>query len=306
MDARHDWPRGSYAPVLDGLIAGRAGGGDVRGRIVRAWYFVHYLLLGPLGEPPAPDYRDSFEKYLELSQGHETTGPAFVTAFGKTPAEMEAELYRYAGRGIATVTYPLQAYVGEISVRPLENYEIDLLWARIIAKKNIKEEARFLERAERELMEYLDSSPGDVDALAAMADVSRRMARGQRDQEVRRTRYVRAAEYGERAIGIDPTLVQTRHDVAVAYRVLGNKDESLRHLRHIHEQDPNDLDAVRWLAQMLAWEKRYQEALPFLEEMARREPANGMILELLEEARRHIAGVDVSAGDSSLDPGSAH
>lgn len=304
VDGRHGWPKGPYTPILDGLMAGAIPADDAHG-VVRTWYFVHYVMLGALRKPPVPDYRSSLGKYLELSENRETAGSAFVTAFGKTPTEMEAELYSYAGsKSLATITYPLQAYAGTISVNPVQNYKSELFQSRIVAKRNWKEEIKYLERAEKELLVYLASFPQDIDALAAMTDVSRRMSRGQSDQERRRALHIQAIEYGERALAIDPTLTLTRHDVATVYRVQGNKDESLRHLYQIYEQNRYDLDAIRWLGQILGGDKRYQEALPFLEEMMRWEPENSWILKLLEEARQHAVSVDEAPTEDS--PRAAH
>lgn len=255
-----------------------------------SFFFMHYLLIGPMGKPPVPDYRESLVKYLALSEHAEVADSAFLDAFGKTPRELGMELDEYMRRSTkVTVSFPLEAYTKPIGMQPMADWESERLLAQIAFKKNDSVANKHIANAEKAMVRFGKES-SDASTLARLADASKGMATMEgADQSRRRVWLMRTVEYGERSLAIDPALISVRRDVAAAYRMLGNTENSLQHLHRMHEQDPTDLNTIRWLGQLLGREGRYQEALPFLEEIARSEPNNSLILELLEEARQHMA-----------------
>lgn len=108
-----------------------------------------------------------------------------------------------------------------------------------------------LAKAMEQVAEYrrrVEENPNDVEALVELGNVSLVLKRPND-----------AKEYYERALKVDPSRTQTRMDLAIALRFLGQTDEAINELNKVLAKDPKNAAALYNLGVILLEDKHDQQ-----------------------------------------------
>ncbi|MBI1799333.1 MAG: protein kinase [Candidatus Eisenbacteria bacterium] len=96
----------------------------------------------------------------------------------------------------------------------------------------------------------------------------------------------------ERALEIEPDLLEARLVHAMVYRLRGESEKLLKALDHIRRTDPDNAQAMEWTAWSYMSMGRPEEAVPVLEHLIRRGPASIVISGYLEDCLEVLGPFD--------------
>ncbi len=317
---RHSWPRSKPLVPLSELVAPKDRLVVSDGVMQTSWYFIHFLLLGILvGEH---DYQEALGKYLEMSSNLalsvERREEVFVNTFGKTPKEMDKELEGYRKRdSLKMFRLPLKPYSGAVTARVMERNEALLMLSGIAKwrkrydmvgsylKKMDKNSAAASEVSnwlvkheelqegssiEKALLKKFEASPSDPVQVSALLEHYHRQHINTVMGKGREESAKRVIEYGDKLLALDPAQKNAHRILHLAYNTLRNNEKVIEHLQAAYDLDPQDSNTAYMLGMRLYTDKRYAEAIPYLEQALNNigDRPSDLLEQRLDDARKNV------------------
>jgi tetratricopeptide (TPR) repeat protein len=219
-----------------------------------SWALAHMLFL-------SGGYRPKSAPFLHLVEAGATEAEAFERAFGKTTAQVWADLQAYMDGGrirSAAFTVPIEKPVGEPEIRMAPPLESGLVLAAVLVDAQRLTEAT---QAYAQLAREYPASPEIPEALAYLAYQSKR-------EEEARAEFAKAAELGSknahmyydyasllyaagappekqvpllrRAVALDPDLSDARYDLALLLIAGEDFEGALAQFAAIRQVQPSE------------------------------------------------------------------